>query len=165
MGGRNRWTTPLNADGSYRIRLGGLDREDQVCVSAQPSGRNGAEPAEPLGSVHLKCARFVHGLQRLDVDDVHLPPGIVRIEVPASDDAAFDAFATLAVSAAGSSSPSILTGFKLLRGVRGEYFSDFRAHEFLVMSHDRQRVLASSRITLSTERPVRTVTLTIGAAR
>src|SRR5205085_10381887 len=77
MGGRNRWVTPLNADGSYRITLGGHDLDDQICVSAQPSGRNGADAADPLGGVHLKCARFAQGLQRLDFADVHLPPGIV----------------------------------------------------------------------------------------
>src|SRR5207245_631418 len=161
MGGRSKWTAPVNADGGYRVKLTGIDRDDQICIRAEPSGLNGVESFEPLGSVFLKCARFFQGLQRFDIDDVHLPSGIVRIEVPPVEGARFDDFADLAISLVGAPVATTLHGFKLLRGLRAEYFSDCREHELTIVSHDRKTLLASSRVTLSAEQPVRLVTLLI----
>jgi hypothetical protein len=159
MGGRSKWTSPLSADGSYRVKLTGTERDDQVCIRAEPSGLNGLESAEPGSSVLLKCATFLQGLQRLDIENVHLPLGIIRVDIPPVDGAAPDLFADLTVSIIGIPGSRILRGFKVLRGFRGEYFSDFREQEFTVASKDRKTVFASSRITLSAEQPVRLVTL------
>jgi hypothetical protein len=165
MAGLHRWTTPLHADGSYRVTLAAIDRDDQICIRAEPSGLNGHEPAEPIGGVLIKCAHFANGLQRLDIDEVHLPRGIVRIEVPPVDDAGVADVAALTVSIAGTPGSSTLRGFKLVRGLQAEYFSDFREREFAVTTHDRQTTLASSRVTLSSARPVRLVTLAVASGR
>ena len=165
MGGRTRWIAPLNVDGTYRVKLTGHDLNDPICVYAEPSGLHGAEPATTQNRVLIKCARFSNGPQRFDVDDVHLPPGIVRIEVPPVENAAFDTFADLTVSIAGTPGPTILHGFKLLRGLYAEYFCDYRERQFAVVSHGGAEVLASSRLTLSPERPLRIVTLTTAAHR
>ena len=159
--GFHRWTTPLYADGSYRVTLPAIERDDQICIRAEPSGLNGHEPADPVGGVLVKCAHFANGRQRLDIDDVHLPRGIVRIEVAPVEDAGVGDSADLAVSIAGTPGPSTLRAFPLSRGLRAELFSDYREREFTVSSRDRLTLLASSRVTLSSERPVRVVTLTI----
>lgn len=160
LGGHRQWTAQVHADGTYRVTLPGMAADDQICIRAEPSGANGNQPAEPLGSVSLKCARFVDGLNRLDFDDVHLPPGIVRIEVPPVADAAFDAFADLTVAIDGTPGSSVLRGFKLLRGLRAECFADYQPREFAIVSHGPHAPLSSSRIVLTAERPVQSVTLT-----
>jgi hypothetical protein len=152
---RDQWKTPLDMNGAYQVKLGTSRR---VCLSLE---RTAPLNLFPLG----KCRAFVTGLQRFDIDDVHLPPGVLRVEVPPLTDAAFDAFAKIQIRKAGDSGPWI-AGFKLLRGLRGEYFaSGYGEYLISLTTLDGKSVMASSRIILSPEQPVGDFILAAPAVR
>jgi hypothetical protein len=152
---RDQWKTPVDANGAYQVTLGTNRR---VCMAL--------ERMRPLNTFPVgKCRAFVTGLQRFDIDDVHLPPGVLRVEVSPQTDAAFGTFAQIQILKAGESGPW-LTSFKLLRGLRGDYFA-YGYGEYLISltRPDGKSVMASSRITLSPEHPVGDFTVAAQAAR
>jgi hypothetical protein len=152
---RDQWKTPLDMNGAYQVKLGTNRR---VCMSLE---RTAPLNVFPLG----KCRAFVTGLQRFDIDDVHLPPGVLRVEISPLTDAAFGAFAKIQITKAGDSGPWI-TGFKLLRGLRGDYFaSGYGEYLISLTTLDGKSVMASSRIALSPEQPVGDFILTAPAVR
>jgi hypothetical protein len=144
---QDQWTAPLDGTGAYRVII---PTDKRVCVQLQRT-------AQPLNSFGLWCRAFASGLQRFDIDDLHVPPGVLRIDVsprtPVTDDWP-DAFARIHITKVGESGPWITT-FKVVRGLRGDYFAQGYG-DFLIdiTSREGKSVMASSRITLSPEQPV-----------
>jgi hypothetical protein len=140
------WTVPLAADGSYRVKLGGLEPTTDVCVTlVRPNAMN---------AVWLKCTKFGPGHQRFDLSDVHVPPGLIRIEVPADSGAAFADVARIEVGTLGKQSDAYMTSFKRLRGFRGEFMAEPRDYDVTIKAADGRTVLVSTRVAVSADRPI-----------
>jgi hypothetical protein len=70
----------------------------------------------------LKNTTISRGLLRLDLDDVKLPPVVVHVEVPPVADAGYTEAAEAMID--NRRDP----GFKLLRGLHGEFLATYGEH-------------------------------------
>jgi hypothetical protein len=112
-----------------------------------------------------KCATFVTGLNRFDIEDVEIPPGVLRIDVPAVADAPFGEFLRLVVSADGQPYKWDPV-FKPLRGIRGDYIAELnRKYTIELRPPDGSAALASAHVTLTAEQPVADVKLNAKVVR
>ena len=160
----NEWTAPLDANGNYGVKLG---TDQRVCMKLARTPR--------LNVLSLGCQTFYPGLQRLDFTHVQIPQGVIRLEVPPVNNAGLGEFVlvTVAVSAGKTGVRTGVTtwmsGFKLLHGLRGQFFADLdREYRITVTPCSRtctaeSPVLASAQFTLSSENPIRDVTLSVAS--
>ena len=153
--GIDTWQVPLQEDGSYSVTLAGSDRAS-YCIWLE-SARTRA-----IGMVHVGCERFAPGLNRFDTD-VHLPPGVIRVEVlpmgrPVSND-----WTSLTVVVGGTGSASSAS-FKATDGFHGEYLGgEFGEYDVSVQTVPDHRILARSVVVVSRDHPVGRVRLAVPA--
>jgi hypothetical protein len=155
----HEWSASLDATGRYRVKVGGVDADRRICAQIRR--------APPLNSKMLQgsesrstCAIFVPGLNRFDIEGVRIPPGVLRIDVPAVADAPFDAFVRVTGSADGQPTDHWFMPFKALRGIRGNYIADLnRRYTIELTGHDGSDVLASAQVTLTSDQPVADIKL------
>ena len=161
----HEWSTTLDSIGRYKIQIGGADADRQVCTSIRREPSLNFKRLEGSNSMS-KCAIFVPGLNRFDIEDVDIPPGVLRIDVPTVADAPFSAFVRLIVSADGQPYDKWDPVFKALRGIRGDYIAHLnRKYTIELRSPDGSAVLASTHATLTSDQPVADVTLNAKVVR
>ena len=131
------WTAPVAADGSYHVTMSGVGERTLVAVRAEGDEPRASEPTRQLNLFPLKTTTISPGLFRLDLDDVKLPPVVVHVEVPPVPDAGYAEFAEAMLD--NQRGP----GFKLLRGLHGEFLATYGEHTLNIWTNDRQHVLAT----------------------
>jgi hypothetical protein len=151
----NRWHTSVGADGSYRIALGDVDADTLVFFRAEAASADSNLTTPAINSVFLKMARVSKGLQRLDIENVKIPPCVIHIDVPPSEQAGFGAFGLLQVDG------SFGEGFKLLRGFHGQALVNYGPHTLTILTNDRKQELASAKVTVTLEKPRELVTIAV----
>jgi hypothetical protein len=101
----------------------------------------------------------VTGLNNFDAD-VHLPPGVIRVEVlpmgrPVSND-----WTSLNASVSGAH-PASSDGFKATDGFQGEFRGEFGEYDVSIQTGPDHRILSRSTVVLSRDHPVGRVRLAI----
>jgi hypothetical protein len=167
------WYATVNENGFYRITLDGRG-SGSFCMSlerALPFNEVTINIPRPAGPP-FPCRVFSPGPQRFDVD-LHIPPGLIRIHVPPLKEAVQYDAAYVLVRYPGSSSSRSFTSSRSIRlaeGFRGEFFGHgYREYEVSVSrtvpnalgNGDEVPLLTWARVTLSVERPVEDVALTV----
>jgi hypothetical protein len=139
----NSWTTRVAADGGYRVVLG--DTGDVVSVAIWAEA-DGSSPSEPTAALNIFPANVVTiwrgGHVRHDVENVSLPPVVVHVEVPPLDGAGVDEFAELRVDDKRGE------GFKLKRGLCGQFLATYGDHSISVWTLEGQRMLATTTVSV-----------------
>ena len=126
----------IKSDGTYRVKLAG--DADLVCARV--------ERDRPMNS-YENCRRFPAGVHRMDFD---FPPGVIRIEVPPSRHRVSRQASVRVESANASAGRS----FRLANGFRGDYFAaDFGTYVITVTDPERDKLLASWPVTLTSDEP------------
>jgi hypothetical protein len=132
------WTAPVAPDGSYRVKMSDVSERTLLAIWAEGDGPREAEPTRAFNLLLLKNATISRGLVRLDLDDVKIPPVVVHVEVPPVADAGYAEFAEAMID--DKRGP----GFKLLRGLHGEFLATYGEHTINIWTNDRQHVLATT---------------------
>jgi hypothetical protein len=151
----NRWHTSVGVDGSYRIALGDVDADTLIFFRAEADSADSNPTTPAINSVFLKTARVSKGLQRLDIENVKIPPCVIQIDVPPSEQASFGAFGLLQVDG------SFGEGFKLLRGFHGQALANYGQHTVTVLTLDKKQELGSANVTVTPDKPLKLVTIAI----
>lgn len=132
------WTAPVAPDGSYRVKMGGVGERTLLAIWAEGDEPREPDPTSTFNLFLLKSISITRGLLRLDLDDVNLPPVVVHVEVPPVADAGYAEFAEAMIDSQRG------PGFKLLRGLHGQFLATYGKHTINIWTNDRQRVLATT---------------------
>jgi len=143
VGGSYQWTAPVALDGSYRVTVGDVSERTTLAIYAEANGPPGSDATTALNTVLLKMTTISEGDSRIDLDDVILPPVVVHVDVPPIADAGFGQFAEVRLD--NERAP----GFKLLRGLRGQFLTSYGEHAITVWSNDGKHMLASRILNVS----------------
>jgi hypothetical protein len=132
------WTARVAPDGSYRVKMSGVSERTLLAVWAEGDEPRAPEPTRAFNLFLVKNTTISRGLLRLDLDDVRLPPVVVHVEVLPVADAGF------AESAEAMIDNRRGPGFKLLRGLHGEFLATYGEHTITIWTNDRLHVLATT---------------------
>ena len=132
------WTAPVAPDGSYQVKMSGVGEGTLLAIWAEGDEPGAPEPTSTFNLFHLKTMPITPGLLRLDLDDVKLPPVVVHVEVPAVAEAGYAELAGTMID--NQRGP----GFKLLRGLHGQFLASYGEHTINIWTYDRQHVLATT---------------------
>jgi hypothetical protein len=152
--GFNDWRVPLRDDGSYSVTLTGSDAPASFGLWLE-SART-----KTIGMLHLGGVwHAVPGVNRFDAD-VHLPPGVIRVQVlpvgrPVSNDW------TSLIAFVSGAHPASSDGFKATGGFQGEYRGEFGEYDVSIQTVPDHRILSRSTVALSRDHPIGRVTLAI----
>ena len=132
------WTAQVAPDGSYHVKMSGVGALMLLAIWAEGDEPREPEPTSTFNLFLLKSTTITRGLHRLDLDDVKLPPVVVHVEVPPVAEAGFgEAAETMIDNQRGP-------GFKLLRGLHGQFLATYGAHTINILTNDRRHVLATT---------------------
>lgn len=131
------WTARVAPDGSYRVQVIGVQERTRLAIWAEADGSQESESTAAFNVFQLLTTTISRGLTRLDLDDVTLPPVVVHVEVPPVADARYDEFAQVSVGRQTGH------GFKLIRGLRGQFLAAYGEHTIEIWTNDRQHMLAT----------------------
>ena len=133
------WTVPVAPDGSYRVKMSAVgDEPTLLAIWAGGDEPRVGEPTATFNLFLLKSIPITRGLLRLDLDDVKLPPVVVHIEVPPVAEAGFGEFAEAMID--DQRGP----GFKLLRGLHGQFLATYGTHTLNIWTNNREHLLATT---------------------
>jgi hypothetical protein len=158
--GMNSWRVPLQEDGSYSVTLTGSDPKSTFCIWLESA------TSQHIGMFHLGCQPFAPGLNRWDTD-VHLPPGVIRVDVTPFGNPVSNDWTSLVVVINGTRSWSS-DGFKATAGFHGEYVGgEFGEYHVSIQTGPDHRILSTFDVVLSGDSPIGQVRLAvpIGALR
>jgi hypothetical protein len=137
------WTAPVAADGGYHVTLGGIGERTLLAISAEGDDPQQSAGSRALNVFPIESTSVSPGLIRLDLDDVTLPPVVVHVDVPEVAAAGFAELAEVMIDDQRS------VGFKLLRGLHGQFLASYGEHTVTIWTNDRQHVITTTAVRVS----------------
>lgn len=153
IGFNHEWMVPVDLNGGYQVMVSTADSE--VCFDLRRP--------HWLNSFRVGCHAVRSGLQRVDFDDVRVPPGVIRVTVPPVEGADPTRFARITVDGPGG---PFLSGFRASRGLNGDYFATgYGTYVIQVVDSDNKTAIDSIRVVLSEDQPLVDVRLSAVPAK
>jgi len=132
------WTSPVAPDGSYHVKIVGVGERNLLSIWAEGDEPRESEPTSVFNHFLVGHTTISRGLLRLDLNDVKLPPVVVHVEVSPVAEAGYAEEAQTVID--NQRGP----GFKLLRGIHGQFLATYGEHTINIWTNDRQHVLATT---------------------